>query len=158
MSVYTLSLIYSSAMGSPYVATRKKRIEEILEGAQLKKGKSFVELGCGDGRIVRTAVKLYKVKGTGIDINPLLIFWAKLLGKKGIDFKVKNIFDTDLTKADYVYIFLMPKLIKKLSIRMDNELKKGAIVISHGFDIEDWKKRLIKTKKTIPFPTYYYKI
>jgi len=43
-------------MGSPYVATRKKRIEEILKEVELKKGKLFIELGSGDGRIVRTAV------------------------------------------------------------------------------------------------------
>ncbi|MFH0979739.1 MAG: class I SAM-dependent methyltransferase, partial [Candidatus Roizmanbacteria bacterium] len=93
MSVYTVFLIYSSAMGSPYVATSKKRIQEILKEANLKKGKIFVELGCGDGRIVRTAVKHYEVKGVGIDINPLLIYWAKILGKNKAQFKVENIFD-----------------------------------------------------------------
>jgi len=167
MSVYTLSLIYSSIMGSPYVATRKKRIEEILKEANLKKGKTFVELGCGDGRIVRTAVKHYQVKGVGIDINPLLIFWAKILTRLSfrsrrhvggkILFKTENIFATDLRKADYVYIFLMPKLIERLTLKMDKEVKKGTIVISHAFPVKGWEKKLIKTLKAIPFPTYYYK-
>lgn len=157
MSVYTLSLIYSSFKGSPYVATRRKRIEEILKEADLKKGKTFIELGSGDGRIIRTAVKLYGVKGIGIDINPLLVFWANLLGHKNIDFKVENIFDTDLTRADYVYIFLMPKLIEELEKKMDKELKKGTIVISHGFPIIGWEKKLYKKIEKIPFPTYYYR-
>ncbi|PIQ72426.1 hypothetical protein COY13_01450 [Candidatus Roizmanbacteria bacterium CG_4_10_14_0_2_um_filter_36_35] len=158
MSVYTLFLIYSSAMGSPYVATGKKRIEEILKEANLKKGKTFVELGCGDGRIVRTAVKHYNVKGVGIDINPLLIFWAKILGTNGIQYKLENIFETDLKQSDYIYIFLMPKLIEKLALKMNKEVKKGAIVISHGFPIKGWEKKLIKTLKRIPFSTYFYRV
>ncbi len=158
MSVYTISLIYSSIKGSPYVATRKKRIEEILSMADLKKNKTFIELGSGDGRIVREAVNLYGVKGIGIDINPLLVFWAKLLGHRNIEFRVENIFDTDLTRADYVYIFLMPKLIEELSKKMDKELKKGTIVISHGFPIKNWEKKLYKKIEKIPFPTYYYRI
>lgn len=157
MSIYTLSLIYSSIKGSPYVATRNKRIIEILENAGLKKGKLFVELGSGDGRMVRTAVKEYDVLGIGVDVNPLLIFWAKILGHKNIDFKVENIFDTNLSKADYVYIFLMPKLIEELTLKMEKELKKGTIVISHGFPILTWKKKLFKTLKKVPFPTYYYR-
>ncbi|MFH0979330.1 MAG: SAM-dependent methyltransferase, partial [Candidatus Roizmanbacteria bacterium] len=112
----------------------------------------------GDGRIVRTAVKHYEVKGVGIDINPLLIYWAKILGKNKAQFKVENIFDTDLKQADYVYIFLMPKLIEKLTLKMNKELKKGTIVISHAFPVKGWEIKLFKTLKRVPFPTYYYKI
>jgi len=153
MSIYTLSLIYSSIMGSPYVATRKKRIEEILKEVELKKGKLFIELGSGDGRIVRTAVRKYGVKGVGVDINPLLIFWAKILGANNIKFKTENIFDSDLKQADYVYLFLMPKLIEKLALKMNKELKKRTVVISQG-----WEKRLFKKLEKLPFSTYYYRI
>lgn len=163
MSGYTLSLIYSSIKGSPYVATRSKRILEILKNADLKKGKLFIELGSGDGRVVREAVKKYQVKGIGVDINPLLVFWSSLLSNldsvqpKSIVFQRKNIFDVDLTKADYVYIFLMPKLIEDLTPKLDKELKKGAMVISHGFPIKSWQKNLIKKLRSAPFPTYFYK-
>jgi len=143
------------------VATRKKRIEKILKEANLKKGKIFIELGCGDGRIVRTAVKKYGVKGIGVDINPILIFWARLLSLKdsstslGMTFRVENIFDTDLTKTDYVYIFLMPDLISKLIPKLKKELKKNCLIISHGFKVEGMK--LVKTLETRPFKTYYYR-
>ncbi len=163
MSVYTLSLIYSSMKGSPYVATRKQTTKEILKGVPLKKGKLFVELGSGDGRIVRTAARLYKIKGIGVDVNPLLVFWSGFLSRldgtrKDVAFYKKNIFETDLTKADYVYIFLMPKLIEELTVKMDKEVKKGATVISHGFPIKVWKNKLFKKVDRSPFPTYYYKV
>lgn len=158
MSLYTFFLIYSSVKGSPYVPTKSKKILEILKYAYLKKGKLFIELGSGDGRIVRWAVKEYHVKGIGVDINPLLIFWSKILGGKNVKFEVKNIFDTDLKKADYIYLFLMPKLIEKLTFKMEKELKKGSIVISHGFPIKGWEKKLYKKLEGNPFSTYYYKI
>lgn len=157
MSLYTLFLIYSSLMGSPYVPTKSKKVLEILKHAYLKKGKLFVELGSGDGRIVRWAVKKYHVKGLGVDINPLLVFWSKILGGKNIDFRVQNIFDVDLKNADYIYLFLMPKLIEKLALKMKKELKKGCIIISHGFPLKGWEKKLYKKLEDRPFSTYYYK-
>ncbi len=161
ISIYTLLLIYSSLKGSPYVATRNKRIDDILKNANLKKNKVFIELGSGDGRIVRTAVEKYGVIGLGVDINPLLVFWSKILSRKlkdKINFKTQDIFQTDLKKADYLYLFLMPKLIEKLKPKMEKELKKGALVISHGFKIIGWEKKLVKTLKVDPFWTYYYKV
>lgn len=161
MSIYGLSLIYSSLMGSPYVATRNKVILDILKEVKFKRNGLFVELGSGDGRIIRTAVKKYHLKGLAVDISGLINFWAKILSKldktnKNIDFKTENIFDTDLTKADYLYLFLMPDLLKKLVPKFDKELRKGTIIISHGFPIKEYEKKLIKKVERKPFPTYYY--
>ena len=163
MSLYTAFLIYSSFKGSPYVATRKKVIKEILEMANLKKGKVFYELGSGDGRVNRLAVKNWQVKAVGVDINPLLVFWSNFLAKlqkldKNCQFIRKNIFDINYSKADYLYIFLMPDLIKKLTPKLKKELKKTCLIISHGFKIEDKGIKLIKVKEGKPFNTYYYRI
>ena len=143
------------------MATRKKVIMTILKEAKLKKGKIVYELGSGDGRVSRLAVKNWQVKAVGVDINPLLVFWANFLAKlEKIDnrcqFVRKNIFDVDYSKADYLYLFLMPDLISKLIPKLKKELKKNCLIISHGFKIEEMK--LIKTLDTRPFKTYYYKI
>lgn len=161
MSVYGLSLIYSSLMGSPYVPTRSKVIFDILKEVKFKRNGLFVELGSGDARMVRAAVKKYHLKGLAVDINGLINLWAKILSKfdktnKSIIFKTENIFDTDLTKADYLYLFLMPDLLKKLIPKFDRELKKGAVVISHGFPIKEYESKLIQKVERRPFPTYYY--
>lgn len=163
MSVYGLSLIYSSLMGSPYVPTRNKVILNILKEVKFKKNYLFVELGSGDARMIRLAVKKYHLKGLAVDINGLINFWARILSRldrtnKNIVFKTENIFDTDLTKADYLYLFLMPDLLKKLVSKFDRELKKGAIIISHGFPIKEYENKLIKKVERIPFPTYYYRV
>lgn len=163
MSVYGLSLIYSSLMGSPYVPTRNKVILDILKEVKFKKNCLFVELGSGDARIIRTAVKKYHLKGLAVDINGLINLWAKILSKldktnKNIIFKTENIFDTNLTGADYLYLFLMPDLLKKLVPKFDQELKKGTVIISHGFPVSEYNKKLIKRVDRSPFPTYYYRI
>lgn len=163
MSVYGLSLIYSSLMGAPYVPTKNKLALEILNEVKFKKGGLFVELGSGDARIARTAVKNYSVRGVAVDVNGLLIIWSKFLSKldgtrNRIDFVVKNILSVDLTKADYIYLFLFPALIQKLLPKFKRELKKGTIIISHGFPISKYKNRMIKQVDRLPFPTYYYKI
>ncbi len=160
MIIYTLSLFYSSLKGSPYVPTKQKELEYILGETNLEKGKLFLELGCGDGRVVRTAVKKYKVRGIGVDINPLMIAYARLLSKiQNIfcEFCHKNIFDGDYRTADYIYLFLMPKIIMKLVPVFEKQLKKNAVVVSHGFRLIGWEKYLFKTVHHAPFPTYFYK-
>ncbi len=161
ITVYILSLIYSFLSGSPYVPTKLKEINFILKEACLKKGKLFIELGCGNGLVVRSAVKNYKVKGLGVDVNPILIWQAKFLIKiqkvnGEIKFYRQNIFNTDLTDADYIYLFLLPPIIKKLIPKFENELKKKTLVISHGFKIQGWEKKLIKILPHSPFSTYFY--
>lgn len=163
MSVYGLSLIISSLYGAPYVPTKNKLALEILKEVKFKKNGLFVELGSGDGRIVRTAVKNYSVRGMAVDINGLLIFWSKFLAKldksySNITFLNKNILKVDLTKADYIYLFLFPALIEKLILNFDRDLKKGVIIISHGFPVEKYKSKLIKKVDRSTFPTYYYKV
>jgi len=163
MSVYGASLIYSSLMGAPYVPTSNKLPIEILKEIKFKKSGLFVELGSGDARITRTAVKYHHVRGVAVDVNSLLIIWSKFLARldgtrSKIVFFNKNILSVDLTKANYIYLFLFPALIKKLLPKFDKELKKGTVIISHGFQIEEYKNKLFKKVDRNTFPTYYYKI
>lgn len=162
ITVYTLFLIYSSLMGSPYVPSKQKEVEYILNQIKYKEKGYFMDLGCGDGRVVRTAVRKYNVNGIGFDINPILISWAKFLGKiKGsnnnIEFKTSNILKISYKNAEYIYIFLMPDLIAKLKKLLERDLEKEVVVISHGFPVIGWENKLFKKIDHSPFPTYYYK-
>lgn len=158
MTIYTTFLIYSSIKGAPYVPTRQKKILRILENAHLKKGGLFVELGCGDGRVVRLAVKKYYVRGVGIDINPLLVIWSRILSRGRATFIRQNVYDTDFSKADYLYIFLMPKMVEKLLPKLKKSIRNGTLIISHGFKIDGLKKYLAKTVRDLPFSTFYYRL
>jgi len=161
-SILTASFIYSSLKGSPYVPTRQKEIDKILKYAKLKPGQIFYELGCGDGRVARRAAQLYKVKSSGVDVNPILVKYANFLAKfykiKNCRFIKQDIFATNLRQADILYLFLMPKLISSLVPKMEKELKAKTVIISHGFQIVEWKNKLYKKIEGKPFWSYYYRI
>lgn len=159
--VYSIFSIYVDFKGAPYVPTSSKLIDEILKEANLKRDQVFLELGSGDGRIVREAVKKYQVKGIGVEIHPMLIIYSKIVSGfqklKNISFKREDLFRTDFSKAGIIFMFLMPKTIIKLKEKFKNECKKSCLVISHGFKIEGWDKYLVKKQSRSLFPTYFYK-
>lgn len=161
-TLFTLYLIYSDYKGSPFVPSKDKEIEIILREANLKEGQKFADLGCGDGRVVRHAAKSYKMRAVGIDINPILIYYAKFITRlkkiKNAEFLAKDIFAVNLNEFNVVYLFLMPKTISRLVAKFKSELKKGSYLISHGFEIKDFKSKLYKKIPNSPFPTYFYKI
>lgn len=160
--IYISFLIYSSLMGSPYVPSKQKEIDYIFNQISIKKGSVFYDLGCGDGRVVRTVANKFHVNGIGYDINPVLILCARIYAKLSniqsqISFKVANIMSITYKDADYIYMFLMPELILKIKTKFMKELKKNTIIISHGFPVIGWEKKLYKKISHIPFPTYFYK-
>jgi len=161
-SIIAVFLIYSSIKGSPYVPTKSADIDLILKNAQIKKDQVFLDLGCGDGRVVRQAAKKYGAYGIGIDINLLMIYWAQFLAKLthtiSVEFKVMDIVSQKLPKADVVYIFLMPKLIEKIKPKLKNYLDNKCLIISHGFYIKGFNQYCIKKIDGNPFGTFFYRI
>ena len=160
--LFAIFTIISDIFGAPYVPTSSKILDEILKEARLEKGQLFIELGSGDGRVLRRAVKNFQVKGVGVDMNPLLIIYSKTLTSfmnlNNIHFKVGDIYKEDLKKADAIFLFLLPRTVNKLREKILGECRKNTLVISHGFKIEGWEKYLVKTQKRKLFSTYFYKI
>jgi len=160
-AIYTIFLVYSTIKGSPYVPTSKKELLIMLEKAHLKRGQVFLDLGCGDGRVVREAVKKYGLKGVGIEINPLLLVWSRFLAKifkvKNIEFRRMDIVKNPFPKSDVIYIFLMPKLIIKITPKLKKSLDEGVLIISHGFKVDGLKEFMFARINRNPFPTYFYK-
>lgn len=159
-------------MGAPFVPTFGRYVKEILQKANLKKGQVFLELGSGDGRVVREAVKRYGVKGIGVEIHPVLIWYSRLLTKivslythpegvkrlKDLTFRRENFFKTDLSQAKVIFLFLLPKTIEKLKDKLLSKCQKGTLIISHGFKINGLERFLIDTTERKLFSTYYYKL
>lgn len=160
--VFTVLGAVSDLMGAPFVPTSQREIGEILAKARLKKGQVFLELGSGDGRVVRTAVKNYGVVGVGVEIHPMLVWYSRLLARwqklKGLRFLRQNFFKTELGEVDVIFLFLMPKTMRKLQDRMLYECKKGTVVISHGFEVPALEKLQFDRIDSTYYPTFYYKL
>lgn len=128
----------------PYVPTTEKAVAEMLKLANVQKSDVLYDLGCGDGRIVITAAKLYGTRGVGIDINPERIKEARENARKeGVEnlvrFEENDLFVADIKPATVVSLFLLSSVNLKLRPRLLQELKPGTRVVSNTFDMGDWK-------------------
>jgi SAM-dependent methyltransferase len=128
----------------PYVPTPQDVVDQMLNMAELKPGDVHYDLGCGDGRIVVTAAKRGAKKAVGVDINPERIKESNAnANAAGVNDKVRfvidDLFTMDFKDADVVTLYLLPAVNLKLRPRLLDELKPGTRVVSHDFDMGDWK-------------------
>ena len=135
------SMTMSLWHGAPFVPTSGALVEKILAQLPLKKGAKFLELGCGDGRIVCTAVKKYGVIGRGVEISWLWILLARMRAYvMGVSPHThilhQNITHTDLAWADVIYIYMMPRFLDRYGKDILRKAKSGTVVASHTFEIE----------------------
>jgi len=128
----------------PYVPTPTEVVEAMLKLGGAKAGDLVMDLGCGDGRIVVMAAEKFGARGVGVDINPERIKDAEANAKQaGVTDKVKfiekNLFDADLKGATLVTLYLLPDVNLRLRPKLVRELPSGARIVSHSFDMGDWK-------------------
>jgi ribosomal protein L11 methylase PrmA len=127
-----------------YVPTPEAVVEAMLQVANVSKNDIVYDLGCGDGRIPVTAARKYGARGVGIDIDPQRIKEAnENVAKNNVGDRVKivqgDLFEQDLSQATVVTLYLLPSLNVKLMPKLMKELKPGTRVVSHAFDMGDWK-------------------
>jgi len=127
----------------PYVPTPPEVVDRMLEIAQVKSGDVIYDLGSGDGRIIIQAAKRYGVKGVGIEIDADLVQKAKDNAFKEkvehlVEFRAEDALKVDVSPATVVTLYMLPEFNAKLRPIFDKELKPGARVVSHDFEIQGW--------------------
>ncbi len=128
----------------PFVPTPQEIVERMLEFAQVKKGDVVYDLGSGDGRIVVTAAKKYGVKAIGFEIDPERIKEShENIRKAGVgnlvEIRQQDIRTVDLSPASVVTMYLLPEVNLMLRPNVWSQMKPGSRVVSHDFDMGDWK-------------------
>jgi SAM-dependent methyltransferase len=128
-------LVLSVTRGALYVSTPRRRIVAILKSVGLQPGQLLVDLGCGDGRVLRHAQRCYGVRAIGYELNPLAYSKARLqcLGRSGISIRRRNFMTVDLAAADVVFCYLFPDVMARLAAKLVAELKPGAVILSCNF-------------------------
>jgi tRNA G37 N-methylase Trm5 len=125
-----------------FVPTPQEVVDAMLQMVNVTAKDVVYDLGSGDGRIPITAAQKYGATGVGIDINPERIKEANAnLAKAGVGGKVKflnqDLFETDLSPATVITLYLLPSLNVKLMPKL-KQLKPGTRIVSHSFDMGDW--------------------
>jgi precorrin-6B methylase 2 len=138
----------NKALRSPdviYVPTPPEVVEAMLKVANVRKGDVLYDLGSGDGRIPIIAAQKYNVsRATGIDINPERIAEAQANLKSAgvgdrVRFRNEDLFEADFSEATVVTLYLLPALNVKLLPKLLSDLKPGTRIVSHAFDMGNWK-------------------
>jgi len=129
---------------APYVSSPQEIIDVMLESAGVKPGEMVYDLGCGDGRIVVTAVKKFSAKAVGVELNPELARSANdMIHRLGLQNHATivrgNLLDVDISQADVVTLYLLTSSNEKLRPKLEKSLKPGARVVSHDYAVRGWK-------------------
>ena len=144
-----------------FVPTPQEVVDAMLNVAKVGPNDVIYDLGSGDGRIPVTAAKRFGARGVGIDIDPQRIREANENAKKeGVTDKVKflnqDLFETDLSPASVITLYLLPSLNQKLMPKL-KALKPGTRIVSHSFDMgSEWPPE--KTEDVKGRVIYYWTI
>ncbi len=128
----------------PYVPSKPEVVSEMLRMAKVVKDDLLYDLGCGDGRIVITAAKLFGTRGVGIDIDPERIKESKEnAAEAGVSHLVKffeqDIFEADFHEATVVSLYLLTSVNLRLRPKLLTQLRPGTRIVSHNYGMDTWK-------------------
>jgi ribosomal protein L11 methylase PrmA len=127
----------------PFVPTPEPVVEKMLDLANVGPKDVVYDLGSGDGRIVILAAQR-GARAVGVDIDPQRIREARANARRAgvqerVELRQGNLFDVDLAPATVVTLYLLPGVNLKLKPKLLDELRPGTRIVSHSFDMGDWK-------------------
>ena len=125
-----------------WVPTPQALVDKMLDMAKVTPQDFVMDLGSGDGRTVITAAKR-GAHAIGIEYNPEMVELSKKnAAAAGVTdkatFMKADLFETDLSKATVITMFLLPQINMKLRPKI-LDLKPGTRVVSNSFTMEDWE-------------------
>ncbi len=141
-------------LDTPYVPTPQAVVDRMLDIAQVKAGDVVIDLGSGDGRIMITAAQRHGAQGFGVEIDPRLVQRSNEEARRlGIADRVKflrqDLFNTDFHEANVLTLYLLPDVNIALRPKILAELKPGTRVVSHDYDMREWRP---DAEQAIPAP------
>ncbi len=127
----------------PYVPTPMRVVERMLDLADVGREDFLIDLGSGDGRIAIAAARR-GARALGVDIDPMRTDEAHAAARlAGLETRARSrrqdLFATPLRDATVVTMYLLPDINLRLRPRLLTELRPGTRILSHNFDLGDWR-------------------
>lgn len=145
--IFVAILIYSFTVGvvfgAPYLPTLESQRRTALELLDLKPGQTLYDLGCGDGRMLRSAAQA-GLNAVGYELSPILVLIARIVNfryRKQVKVIMGDYWRADLSQADGIFVFLLDKYMGKFDRRVEG-LGKPVKVASYTFQIPGKKPAL----------------
>lgn len=139
LPIMVMILVFAVVLlvGAPFLPTMKKQTPVAFELLDLKPGDTFLELGCGDGRVLKYAAKK-GIRGIGYEINPFLYIYARLRTwrQRGlVSIYFRNYWKVTLPECQGIYVFLLDNYMTKLDTKIRQEAKRPVRLVSYAFKI-----------------------
>lgn len=140
--IVVLLFSFVVAFGAPFLPTLSKRVDDAVELLELKKGDTLLELGSGDGRLLKAVAK-NGVYAVGYELNPILVLYSKIYTwryRKYVSVRWGNYWKSKWPKADAVYVFLLNPYMSKLHNKVTQYSNNRELtVVSFAFQINEKK-------------------
>jgi hypothetical protein len=125
-----------------WVPTPQVLVNKMLDMAKVTPQDFVMDLGSGDGRTVITAAKR-GARALGIEYNPDMVALSKKnAAREGVSeraqFSNADLFESDLSKATVITMFLLPDINLRLRPQI-LDLKPGTRIVSNTFTMQDWE-------------------
>ncbi len=127
----------------PSLPTSSRVLKYIFKILDTEKGKVFIDLGCGAGKVLIQIKKRcpqmevigYENSLTQFLLAKIMIFFSGTKPK----ILYKDLFLADLKNADIVFCYLSSGVMPKIEAKFERELKQGTLFISNTFPLPNWK-------------------
>jgi hypothetical protein len=148
LALALLAPLFAVAAGEPvdagpYVPSPQSVVSDMLKLAEVGAEDFVIDLGSGDGRIVRTAALIFGARGFGVEIKDELVRQSNAAAaREGIADRVKfikaDLFKTDISQATVLTMYLLPDTVNLLKDKLLAELRPGTRVLSHDYPLAGW--------------------
>jgi peroxiredoxin len=128
---------------APYVPTEPETVEAMLRLADVTEDDVVYDIGCGDGRIVVMAAKMFGAKAVGVDVNPQRLAEGRENARNAsvdhlVRFEQRQFQDVDLRDATVVTLYLLPDMVNAIEPKLRAELRAGTRVVAHDYGFVGW--------------------